>query len=113
MQYDIEVAAEELMLTLDDLKEIFDIYFIDAIELIASCYTANSVCDYSTVAKKVHALKGSSMNLRMHEIAEMVIELQSLANKKDSADIALYLPKIEDTLILLKEEISVFYNRHI
>ena len=110
MQYDVEVVAEELMLTADDLKEIFEYYFEDAVELIASCYKANSELDYITLTKKIHALKGSSMNLRMHEIAVMVIKLQSSANKEDGAEITLHLSKIENKLVLLKEEICVFYN---
>jgi len=113
MKYDVEVAADELMLTTEELKEIFEYYFDDAVECVASCYTANSKRDYITVAKKIHALKGASMNLRMDEIIGMAIELESLANQEEKAEITQYLPKIGDKLEILKDEIYAFYNRSI
>ena len=75
MKYDVVATADELMLTTDELKDIFMLYFDEAAQFIASCYTANSEHDYITMAKKIHALKGASMNLRMHDITAMAIEL--------------------------------------
>jgi len=110
MKYDVDVAADELMLTAEELKEVFECYFDDAVELMASCYTANREADYTLMAKKVHALKGASMSLRMHDIAAMVIELESLAHKEEGEKISRYLPEIENALDILKKEIDAFYN---
>ena len=110
MKYDIEIAANELMLTAEELKEIFQFYFEDAVELMASCYIANKEKNYIIMSKKIHALKGSSMSLRMDELAVMIIELESLANKEKGEEIARYLPKIEKALDKLKKEIDAFYN---
>jgi len=110
MKYDVQAAADDLMLTTDELKEIFKCYFDETVEIIANAYTANLDCDYITVAKEMHALKGSSMNFRMHEMGVMAIELGNLAEKEEGIEISLYLSKIENELEILKKEIYAFYN---
>jgi len=109
MEYDVSIVAAELMLTKEELREVLDIYFQDAKELVADCYCANQRKDYSEIAQRIHALKGSSLNLRMDNIADMALEIEQLASQT-RRDIADDLSRVERAIIGLEKNIYGFYE---
>lgn len=109
LQYDVEKIADELMFTTSELKEILDIYFEEAIELLQECHSALDRQDYAAVGKIIHALKGSSSNLRITTVTEIATELEQMAISGEKAPLFHYLPIIQDKIAILKEHIDVYY----
>lgn len=107
--YDVEAVADELMLTTEELKEIFGIYFEDTAILVAACQTAMGRADYNGVSKAMHALKGASLNLRMHNMGKLAADLESLAKREAETELPPYLLGIQDEINAIKANITAFY----
>jgi len=109
LQYDVEKIADELMFTTSELKEILDIYFEEAIELLQECHSALDRQDYAAVGKIIHALKGSSSNLRITTVTEIATEFEEFVRSGERTRLSHYLPIIQDKIASLKEHIDAYY----
>lgn len=109
-KYDMEAAAEGVMLTIDELKEIYDIYFEDAVEQMQAAYVAVEQQDYIALGKVMHALKGSSSNLRMDTIAVLTSRMEEFAKTGRGAEVASYLPGIAEEIEGIKKQVYAFYE---
>ena len=111
VQYDINEISEELMFTPIELKEVLDIYFEEAFELLVECGTAMNHQDCISIGKISHQLKGSSLNLRITTVAEIAIELEKISKSGVETDLTHYLPKMQHEIDQLKEYIDVYYAK--
>lgn len=109
IDYDIEAVASELMFTADELQEIYEIYFDEAIHLLPDCHAVLEKQDYMKFAQIMHGFKGASSNLRMTKIAGLAETLEKKAKAGGGAEMALALPEIQAEIDALKEYVEDFY----
>lgn len=110
LAYSIEEVATELMFTTDELREIYEIYIEEAIQLLPDCYGALAREDYIEFSQIMHGFKGASANLRMKKIVEIAEELEQKGKKGGGAEMALELPKIQKEIDIMKAYIIDFYG---
>lgn len=110
MTYDIENAAQDLMLETSDLKEILDIYFPAALELIAECEAAYSKEDYRKMAAAMHSLKGSSYNLRLKEIGDLASQYEVAAQAEEFPWAMAKLVILRNKVLNIQELARKFYD---
>lgn len=111
MQYDIKAAADELMLSVNDLKEIYDLYFIDSAEMVRKCEEALKGKDHEAAAKSMHALKGASSNLRIEKLTGLAREAEEAIKNGRTEKGSDYLRDIRRELNLLEIHIGTFYKQ--
>jgi len=109
IDYDVEAIADELMLTTEELKEIFSVYFEDASILLIACQAAIGRGDFDGVSKTMHTLKGSSLNLRMHNMSTLAADLEDFGKKAEETEFSPYLLKIQSEVDATKAHITAFY----
>ena len=109
INYNIEEVAEELMFTTDELREIFEIYFEEAIHLLPDCHAALATQDYLKFSQIMHGFKGASSNLRMNEIADLAEVLEKRGKTGGGPEMALELPGIKNAIDALKKHVDDFY----
>ena len=109
INYDVEAIADELLLTTEELKEVFSFYFEDAERLVTDCQAAIARTDYNEIGKVMHALKGASLNLRMQSLGKLAADVEGLAKQKAETALPAYLPKIKSEIAVIKAQISTFY----
>lgn len=107
--YNIEEVASELMFTTDELREIFEIYFDEAIHLVPDCHAALANQDYIKFSQIMHGFKGASSNLRMNELADLAEVLEKRGKIGGGAEMALELPEIQAAIDVLKKYVDDFY----
>lgn len=110
IEYDIEDVASELMFTAGELREIFEIYFDEAIHLLPDCHEVLARQDYMKFSQIMHGFKGASSNLRMQKIATMAATLEQKAKTGGDAEMALELPHLQAEIDALKEYVDDFYE---
>lgn len=109
IKYNIEDVASELMFTSVELREIFEIYFEEATQLLPDCQAALANQDYVKFSQIMHGFKGASSNLRMQKITSMAEPLEQKAKMGGSAEITLELLSIQEEINALKEYVDAFY----
>ncbi len=80
-------VSQELGIPVEVYEELLTDYFKDGSERIALLVEAVGRNDLSAVAETAHALKGSSQNLRITDIAELAKQLESAAKSGRPADL--------------------------
>lgn len=110
MTFDVQAAADELLLTPEDLQSIFQLYFEDAHELLQAAQAAVRIADYPALAKAMHALKGSSVNLRFADTAQLAATLETAAKQGVPAAPTEVLAEIERLLVHNQQTVDNFYQ---
>lgn len=110
IDYNIEEVATELMFTTDELREIFEIYFDEAIHLLPDCHAALANQDYMKFSQIMHGFKGASSNLRMTELADLAEALEKRGKTGGGAEMALELPEIQAAIDAVKKYVDDFYG---
>ena len=110
LKYNIAETADELMLTVEEIREIYDAFFEDADEIIRFSREALTSGDCSSLAKRMHALKGMTLNLRMTELADLatLIELSAKDGTGAKED------QLEHLILLntdLRKQVDLFYKK--
>lgn len=113
IKYDVKATADELMLNVEELKEVFDLYFDEATNILSVCKTSANQQEYAEMAKALHSLKGSSNNLRLTEIAELAASLENLIVTGDQTQIKQRLDSLFAKITMMKEHISDYYRHNI
>ena len=109
INYDVEAVADELLLTPEELKEVFSLYFEDTELLVTDCQAAMARTDYNEINKVMHALKGASLNLRMQSLGKLAADVEGLAKQKAEMALPAYLFRIKGEIAAIKTQISAFY----
>lgn len=107
--YDINMIAEELMFTIEEYKEIAEIYFEEMDSLLAECQSAIQSEDYIAAGKIMHGIKGASANLRMDDIAGLAGEGEKIVKQGGGVEVVPYLPKLQEEIALIKECVEQFF----
>ena len=108
MSYSVEIMTEELMLDPSDVREIFDAFFEDSYPLIKDGIAALQAGDRQLLSRKMHALKGSALNLRMDELGN----LASQAEKNETLSVNTLLElmiEIQAGLEAVEASVNAFY----
>ena len=108
MSYSVKLMTDDLMLEPEEAKEIFDAFFEDAYPLLQEGIAAMQEGDRKASSRKMHALKGSAMNLRM----EVLGTLAAQAEKNEAlseAELAEIFSALQVELKAVDESVSAFY----
>lgn len=109
IDYDIEEVAEELMFTTEELYEILEIYFEEAVNVLPDSHAALASQEYLKFSQIMHAFKGASANLRMKSIASLAEALEQKGKNGGGAEMALELPRIQAEIDAMKKHVDDFY----
>lgn len=113
--YNVADVAEELMFTPDELQEILEIYFDEAVHVLPECHQALESRDYVKFSQIMHGFKGASANLRMHSLTNMAEQLEQLAKTAGGEELAHdleeKLPELQAEIKVIKASIDAFYRR--
>ena len=104
MGYDFDQIAAELTVERGDLLSVLSIFFTEAEELIQQAETAYGQGDWPLLALKLHAIKGSSANLRLEKLNSLTVKLEDGAKNKKTRVIDNLLPMLKKEIANLKSE---------
>lgn len=76
MAYSIDIAASELMLEPEEMKEILAAFFEDAPGLFEQGKQALQDKDWQRLSRAMHALKGASLNMRMDALGALAAQAE-------------------------------------
>ena len=110
MDYNINEVANDLMVEPDDLREVYEAYFIESAEIISEIKTALEDNDSIKLKKMFHSLKGSSANLRMDVVADLARNMEQSAGKNNLDTIRLQMSRVENEISELQQGIRNFYR---
>lgn len=110
LNYNVEEIAEELMLTVEEIREIYDAFFEDAAEIMRYCRETAAGSDCPGLAKKMHALKGMALNLRMTELADVALAIERSAKDGTGAR-AGQLEHLPLLIANLRGQVDLFYRK--
>lgn len=110
MSFTIETTAKELMLEPDELKEIFEAFFEDAVDVMAQAEQAVKEDDMKAFAKRMHSLKGSALNLRMEVIGEIArkAEKEAPAGRAEREGI---LRDLQQEIEAARQVVTAYYQK--
>ncbi len=103
MSYDFDKIAEELTVERGDLLNVLGIFFEEAETLITEAEAAYAKVDWAILAEKLHALKGSSANLRLEKLNSLTVKLEEGAKTKKTRVIDNLLPMLKTEIANLKK----------
>lgn len=83
------------------LKEIVDLYLMDATELVSELKKHVGAADAKSVQTVAHKLKGSSLNMGANGVAEVARRLEQLAKAGVLSE------STGDTLLVLEQELQI------
>ncbi len=109
MSYSVGKMAEELMLDPSDVKEIFEAFFEDAYPLIKDGTAALQAGDRHLLSRKMHALKGSALNLRMDELGNLASQAEKNETLSENELLGL-MAKIQAGLEAVEASVNAFYR---
>jgi HPt (histidine-containing phosphotransfer) domain-containing protein len=104
MSYDFDKIAAELTVERGDLLSVLGIFFDEAETLIAQAEAAYANSDWTVLAEKLHALKGSSANLRLEKLNSLTVKLEDGAKTKKTRVVDNLLPMLKTEIANLKKE---------
>jgi HPt (histidine-containing phosphotransfer) domain-containing protein len=110
MSYNVKEVAEEFMLSPEELFEIFDVFFVEANEILERCAKAIVVEDYELLKKLFHAFKGSASNLRMTKMYDLLIQLECGAKLSNEELIIQKLSELQEETLVVRNQIAGFYD---
>ena len=111
VSFSVESSARELMLETEDLKEIFEAFFEDAVILMEGAERASRDNDGVGFCKNMHSLKGSALNLRMDVVGELAKQAEKEGAGVSAAQRDVWLNAIKKEIALAKEIVDRFYLR--
>lgn len=103
MHYDIAMVAKEIMIEPEDLQEILEIYIQDAGNILSQCEKEYAAQNAGALAKLFHALKGSSLNLRLNNIGSLAAQLEKETKEGQFANVDIFLQEIKKEILSLQE----------
>ncbi|MCW8895203.1 ATP-binding protein [Sulfurimonas sp.] len=80
---DCEKLSQELMLSIDELTMLVEMFIKKMIKQIPELENAIKYREYKKIALISHSIKGSSGNFRMEYLQEKTAEMESMAKKED------------------------------
>ena len=109
MSYSVKVMAEELMLDPSDVREIVEAFFEDAHPLLQEGKAAFQTGDRQLLSRKMHALKGSALNMRMESLGRLAAQAEKNAPFSDP-ELAEILTAIQNELAAVEASVISFYR---
>lgn len=77
--YDLEAAAVKSGLEYEDIKEVLELYFEEADEILNDITAACQNNEEEIIKRLSHSLKGSSSNLSIRNVVHAASQLEELA----------------------------------
>ena len=109
MTYSVTRTASELMLEPQDLKAVFEVFFLSTSAKITESRTFLHSGDLKALSRSMHALKGLALSLHMISIGE----LAAIAERADSLSpeaLLEILDQLEKELKVIQKEVQAFYK---
>ena len=110
MSFTVESSARDLMLEPEDLKEIFEAFFEDAVVVLAEAEEASQNDDTATFCKRMHSLKGSALNLRMDVLGELAKQAEKDGASVGETQRGNWLLAIHTEVTAAKEIVNRYYG---
>lgn len=110
--YDINAISHELGIDMEDMVEIFKVYFIEIRELISELKDLFEKNDWDKLQKTNHNIKGISSNLKIHDIYNTALKLDSIISSGKADKILSCIINLEKMAEYSQLEISDFFKKH-
>lgn len=110
MAYDVGAVAAELLLEAADLEDVYLSFFEEVDAAVVQYRAAIVQQNFGELREIFHALKGSSSNLRMVPLTDVVIQLEQAAKNNDLALIQTCLPVFEHQIKDIRLQVQAFYE---
>lgn len=108
-KYDLIALSKDLGIDIDDMVDIFNVYFIEVNDLIVNLRYLEQKKDWIKFGKLLHNLKGTSINLNILDIYETAVSLDNLIELEKYEEIDSYITKLQDISTQSKLEINKFF----
>ena len=106
--YDIKKTASDLMIEPDELTEILEIFFRDALDALSECDRAIESPDPGALGKQLHTLKGSSSNFRMESLRVLAAQMEAAARSGNLKAVSSLLPAFRKELHSIQEQVKKY-----
>lgn len=110
--YDIDAISNELGIDMEDMVEIFKVYFIEIRELISKLKYLSEKKDWAKLKKTNHNIKGISSNLKIHDIYNTALNLDTFIVAGSTDEIYSCIEKLEKMAEHSQLEIKDFFKKH-
>ncbi|NLC07051.1 MAG: Hpt domain-containing protein [Syntrophomonadaceae bacterium] len=110
MSYDLSKVVAELMLEPEDLLEVYQSFFRETRQNLVNCHKALATANYDTLPGIFHSIKGSALNLRMTELAELILEMENLCKKGDLRQLVQRIPNLEQKVTSIESSVIRYYS---
>lgn len=110
--YDINAISHELGIDMEDMVEIFKVYFIEIRELISELKDLFEKNDWDKLQKTNHNIKGISSNLKIHDIYNTALKLDAIISSGKADKILSCIINLEKMAEYSQLEISDFFKKH-
>lgn len=107
--YDIDAISEDLGIDIEDMVEIFRVYFIEISELILNLRYLFEKEEWDKLKKINHNIKGISSNLKIHDIYNTALNFDSLIDTRNADEIYSCIVRLEKMSAHSKIEIRDFF----
>ncbi|WP_432665498.1 hypothetical protein R9X47_04345 [Wukongibacter baidiensis] len=108
-KYDLFALSKELEIDMEDMVEIFNVYFIEVNELILNLRYLYQKEDWVKLKKVNHNIRGISSNLRVNDIYEIALRLDNLVEVGLYDDIDISITELEEVSKESQIEINKFF----
>ena len=103
MNYNINDVAKEMMIESEDLREILEMFILEAGKILAQCEEEYVAANADSLAKHFHALKGSALNLRINSIGNLAAQLEIESKVGNITNVEVILPQIKEEVLYLQD----------
>ncbi|MGI6648095.1 MAG: Hpt domain-containing protein [Bacillota bacterium] len=110
MSYDLSRVVAELMLEPEELLEVYQSFFRETRQNLVNCHKALATANHDTLPGIFHSIKGSALNLRMTELAELLLEMENLYNKGNLREVAQRIPDLEQKVRSIESSVIRYYS---
>lgn len=109
-RYDIDSLLEELEISHEETRELFEVYFTEMDECIESMYELIAKKEWIKLQKVVHNVKGISINLGVTDVFDKAVYFDFLMKTNNITDADLYIKEITELYNTAKNDIQSYFN---
>lgn len=109
IRYSISEFQEALGMSIEGIADLFENYFKEMAIEIRKMHEYLAEGDWYMLQRVVHAIKGVSANLRVHDVYEGAVELDDNLKKKSYEDVPKYVENIEKMILNAEAEVRAYF----
>ncbi|MCT4564237.1 MAG: Hpt domain-containing protein [Maledivibacter sp.] len=108
--YDLFALSKDIEIDIEDMVDIFNIYFIEVNDLILNLRHLSHNEDWDKFQKLLHNLKGISINLKLTDIYEMAVNFENLIKIQNFDLINCHINELQNLVSRAKLDINKFFS---